>query len=141
MLIDVAFAMLRATRQTPNVNPSPVAAEIGPFWLRCHARTVNDLQDCRDEFPAKHALWLAVSLRATVLVNEAGRSLVRKRRTQTCQAAPLSEGELVRLIVVRNPDPARWNLAKMAGFAAEDDALATAGLASWSDGLDAEDSA
>jgi hypothetical protein len=30
---------------------------------------------------------------------------------------PLTEGEHVRIIVVRHPDPARWNLAKIAASA------------------------
>jgi hypothetical protein len=46
----------------------------------------------------------------------------------------LREGERVRLLVVHHSDPARW--ISTAG-AAEDEALAEAGLGAWADGLDA----
>jgi hypothetical protein len=46
----------------------------------------------------------------------------------------------VALIVVRRPDPERWNLDRLAkGGAGEDLALAEQGLAEWADALDAED--
>lgn len=56
-------------------------------------------------------------------------------------AAPLAlrAGEWVSLIVVRRPDPTRWDLDRLAGSAAEDVALAEQGLADWADALDAED--
>lgn len=50
----------------------------------------------------------------------------------------LKPGETVALIVVRHPDPARWDLAKLAGTP-EDVALAELGLAEWADSLDTED--
>jgi predicted DNA-binding antitoxin AbrB/MazE fold protein len=56
--------------------------------------------------------------------------------------APLSlrPGERVALIVVRHPDPQRWNLARLAkGGAKEDLALSEQGLADWADMLDEED--
>lgn len=53
----------------------------------------------------------------------------------------LKPGERVRLIVVRRPEPGRWDLERIAGnTGGEDDALAEAGLASWVDALEAEDS-
>jgi predicted DNA-binding antitoxin AbrB/MazE fold protein len=52
---------------------------------------------------------------------------------------PLRAGERVGLIVVRRPDRARWDLARLAAGADEDDALARAGLAEWVDNLDRED--
>jgi predicted DNA-binding antitoxin AbrB/MazE fold protein len=54
----------------------------------------------------------------------------------------LRPGERVNLIVVRRPDPGRWDLKRLAGAArGEDLKLAEQGLAEWADALDAEDSA
>jgi predicted DNA-binding antitoxin AbrB/MazE fold protein len=53
---------------------------------------------------------------------------------------PLRPGERVALIVVRHPDPQRWNLERLAKSGAEEDlALAEQGLADWADTLDRED--
>ena len=50
----------------------------------------------------------------------------------------LRPGERVKLIVVRNPDPNRWDLAKLAKTAnGEDLAMAELGLAEWAGELDA----
>ena len=50
----------------------------------------------------------------------------------------LRPGERVNLIVVRRPDPSRWDLAKLAKTAnGEDVALAEQGLAEWAGRLDA----
>ena len=50
----------------------------------------------------------------------------------------LRPGERVKLIVVRNPDPKRWDLAKLAKTAnGEDLAMAELGLAEWAGELDA----
>ena len=50
----------------------------------------------------------------------------------------LRPGEHVKLIVVRNPDPSRWDLARLAETAnGEDLALAELGLAEWTGELDA----
>ena len=52
----------------------------------------------------------------------------------------LRPGERVALIVVRYPDPKRWDLERLAqGGAVEDRALAEQGLADWADALDRED--
>ncbi|HSK77932.1 MAG TPA: antitoxin family protein [Thermoanaerobaculia bacterium] len=52
----------------------------------------------------------------------------------------LRPGERVALIVVRHPDPRRWNLERLAkSGAGEDLALAEEGLADWADALDKED--
>ena len=51
----------------------------------------------------------------------------------------LRPGERVRLIVVRRPDPRRWDLDRLVKGADEDLALTEQGLADWSDALDAED--
>jgi predicted DNA-binding antitoxin AbrB/MazE fold protein len=51
----------------------------------------------------------------------------------------LRPGERVALIVVRQPDPKRWNLDRLAASKGEDLALAEQGLAEWSESLDAED--
>jgi predicted DNA-binding antitoxin AbrB/MazE fold protein len=53
------------------------------------------------------------------------------------QPLPLSPGERVRVIVVRQPDPKRWDMAKLRGTdTSEDLALAQAGLADWDQALD-----
>lgn len=50
----------------------------------------------------------------------------------------LRPGERVKLIVVRNPDPNRWDLAKLAKTAnGEDFTMAELGLAEWAGELDA----
>ncbi|MFL6195212.1 MAG: antitoxin AF2212-like protein [Thermoanaerobaculia bacterium] len=51
----------------------------------------------------------------------------------------LTPGERVALIVVRRPDPKRWDLEKLAKAGAEDQELAEQGLAEWADALDDED--
>ena len=48
----------------------------------------------------------------------------------------LTPGERVALIVVRHPDPKRWNLDRLAEGAAEDATLAAQGLSEWADGRD-----
>ena len=56
--------------------------------------------------------------------------------------APLAlrPGERVALIVVRPPDPRRWDLERLAkSGAGEDRRLAEQGLAEWADALDRED--
>jgi predicted DNA-binding antitoxin AbrB/MazE fold protein len=56
--------------------------------------------------------------------------------------APLAlrPGERVALIVVRHPDPRRWNLERLAKSGAREDlALAEQGLADLADTLDKED--
>lgn len=52
----------------------------------------------------------------------------------------LRPGEQVSLIVVRRPDPSRWNLDRLAKTANGDDLrLAEQGLADWAKALDTED--
>lgn len=53
---------------------------------------------------------------------------------------PLRSGERVALIVVRRPDPKRWDVTKIAAHSDDDLALAEAGLDEWAAALDAEDS-
>lgn len=49
----------------------------------------------------------------------------------------LAPGERVALIVVRHPDPKRWDLERLAkSGAGEDRVLAEQGLAEWADALD-----
>lgn len=56
------------------------------------------------------------------------------------QRLPLRPGERVGIVVVRRPDPARWDLARLAKApAADEDHLATAGLEDWANALDRED--
>jgi predicted DNA-binding antitoxin AbrB/MazE fold protein len=55
------------------------------------------------------------------------------------QPLPLTPGERVRVIVVRQPDPKRWDLAKLRGTDPSDDlALAGAGLADWNQAIDSD---
>jgi predicted DNA-binding antitoxin AbrB/MazE fold protein len=51
----------------------------------------------------------------------------------------LRSGERVGLIVVRRPDPARWDLTRLGAHPDEDAELAAAGLDDWADALDRED--
>ena len=52
----------------------------------------------------------------------------------------LRPGEQVSLIVVRRPDPSRWNLARLASTAKGEDAdLAEQGLSDWAGELDASE--
>ena len=51
----------------------------------------------------------------------------------------LRPGERVGVIVVRQPDPMRWDLERLAANPDEDLALASVGLSDWDDSLDKED--
>jgi predicted DNA-binding antitoxin AbrB/MazE fold protein len=52
----------------------------------------------------------------------------------------LRPGERVRLIVVRQPDPKRWDMARLAKTCtADESALTEQGLGNWSAKLDEED--
>ena len=52
----------------------------------------------------------------------------------------LRPGEDVRLLlIVRQPDPSRWDLARLSQASDEDRALAEAGLGEWADALDGQD--
>jgi predicted DNA-binding antitoxin AbrB/MazE fold protein len=51
----------------------------------------------------------------------------------------LRTGERVGVIVVRQPDSARWDLARLASRSSEDADLASAGLNDWAAALDRED--
>jgi len=52
----------------------------------------------------------------------------------------LTPGERVALIVVRHPDPKRWDLERLAKSGTEEDRiLAEQGLTEWADSLDEED--
>lgn len=53
----------------------------------------------------------------------------------------LRQGEDVRLLVMRQPDPNRWDLERLAQPCEDDLALAEAGLGDWADALDAQDRA
>jgi predicted DNA-binding antitoxin AbrB/MazE fold protein len=55
------------------------------------------------------------------------------------QPLKLRQGENVAVIVLRHPDPTRWDLKRLAAGAAEEETLAASGLDSWADALDAED--
>jgi predicted DNA-binding antitoxin AbrB/MazE fold protein len=51
----------------------------------------------------------------------------------------LKPGERVGVIVLRHPDGARWDLARLSSFQSEDTELASAGLDDWAAALDRED--
>jgi predicted DNA-binding antitoxin AbrB/MazE fold protein len=56
------------------------------------------------------------------------------------QPLPLTPGEEVRVIIVRKPDPERWNLEKLRSTTASEDLeLAAAGLGDWERGLDGDE--
>ena len=53
---------------------------------------------------------------------------------------PLRPGERVHLIVMRQPDPKRWDLSRLAQNSSVDEAALTEqGLEGWAANLDAED--
>ncbi len=52
---------------------------------------------------------------------------------------PLKQGEDVSILIVRQPDNARWNIDKLAAHPEEDLSLAEAGLSDWADALERED--
>lgn len=54
---------------------------------------------------------------------------------------PLREGETVGIVVVRRPDPARWNLDRFAKCSAseEESRLSEGGLDEWATALDDQD--
>ena len=52
---------------------------------------------------------------------------------------PLRAGERVGVVVVRLPDPKRWDLTRLAAARAEDAELSAAGLLDWASELDRED--
>jgi predicted DNA-binding antitoxin AbrB/MazE fold protein len=51
----------------------------------------------------------------------------------------LRPGERVGIVVVRRPDPARWDLNRLSKGSTEDEKLAEAALADWADALERED--
>jgi predicted DNA-binding antitoxin AbrB/MazE fold protein len=51
----------------------------------------------------------------------------------------LRQGERVAVIVVRQPDAARWDLVRLAALPGEDEELASQGLDDWASTLDDED--
>jgi predicted DNA-binding antitoxin AbrB/MazE fold protein len=51
----------------------------------------------------------------------------------------LRPGERVGIVVVRRPDPARWDLGRLSKGSTEEEKLAEEGLADWATGLDRED--
>ena len=67
-------------------------------------------------------------------------ALYEKGLLRPAKPLALRPGERVNLILVRQPDPKRWDLARLAkSRTAEDLELAERGLAGWSVDLDKED--
>jgi predicted DNA-binding antitoxin AbrB/MazE fold protein len=52
---------------------------------------------------------------------------------------PLRPGEKVGIVVVRRPDPSRWDLARLSKVVPEEETLAEAGLGEWETTLRRED--
>jgi len=52
---------------------------------------------------------------------------------------PLRSGERVGIVVVRRPDPSRWDLARLSKVIQDEDTLTEAGLAEWETTLSHED--
>ena len=52
---------------------------------------------------------------------------------------PLRPGERVGIVVVRRPDPLRWDLARLSKVISDEDTLTEAGLAEWKTTLSHED--
>jgi predicted DNA-binding antitoxin AbrB/MazE fold protein len=50
----------------------------------------------------------------------------------------LRPGERVGIVVVRRPDPLRWDLARLSKVTSEEDSLSEAGLADWETSLGSE---
>jgi predicted DNA-binding antitoxin AbrB/MazE fold protein len=55
------------------------------------------------------------------------------------QPLKLRQGEKVAVVVLRHPDPTRWDMKRLAVGSTEDETLASTGLDAWADALDAED--
>ena len=51
----------------------------------------------------------------------------------------LRPGERVGIVVVRRPDPSRWDLARLSRVIRDEDGLTEAGLAEWETTLSRED--
>ncbi len=51
----------------------------------------------------------------------------------------LRPGERVAVIVVRRPDPGRWDMDRLTLLSADDEGLTTAGLDDWAAALERED--
>jgi predicted DNA-binding antitoxin AbrB/MazE fold protein len=51
----------------------------------------------------------------------------------------LRPGERVGIVVVRKPDPNRWDMARLSKSSTDEDALSETGLADWATSLDRED--
>jgi predicted DNA-binding antitoxin AbrB/MazE fold protein len=58
---------------------------------------------------------------------------------QPDETLPLRPGERVGVIVLRKGDAVRWKLDRLAAGAAQDEAMARAGLEQWVDALNAMD--
>jgi hypothetical protein len=75
--------------------------------------------------------------------NSCMRSVKAKSEQGTLKVSrplPLSPGERVRVIVVRQPHPKRWDLGKLSATGtSEDVALAEAGLADWDHAIDSDE--
>ena len=77
----------------------------------------------------------AIILRMAIIEAEFENGVLRPLRHLA-----LRPGERVGIVVVRRPDPARWDLARLSAQSGdEDQKLAQEGLADWATALDRED--
>lgn len=79
-----------------------------------------------------------VAARATMMVVRLVEAQYENGVLRPVERLGLRSGERVNLIVVRRPDPRRWDLARLSGAANQDDvSLSEQGLADWANSLDA----
>jgi predicted DNA-binding antitoxin AbrB/MazE fold protein len=64
---------------------------------------------------------------------------VLKPAKQPAKQLALRSGEHVGVLIVRRPDPARWDLQRLADLSDEDVSLAESGLDDWAETLERED--
>ena len=83
---------------------------------------------------------LGPSPRDTIVVVRLVEAQYEDGALRPVQRLSLRSGERVNLIIVRRPDPGRWDLARLAKTGNEDDlALAEQGLAKWAIALEEEE--
>ena len=93
-------------------------------------------QDCPEFAPRRHEVAVYGMLKTMRFIEARYEEGLLKPETPLA----LTPGERVALIVVRHPDPRRWDLERLAkSGAGEDRGLAEQGLAEWADALDREE--
>ncbi len=112
---------------TPQVS-GWIWSKLTEFWV------LETLCEVFDELGTNRALCYLSRMRPVEAQSEQG-------TLKLAQPLPLRPGERVRVIVVRKPDPKRWDMSRLrAAGTSEEDALSEAGLADWGRTLDGEGS-